>query len=818
MVHENNKPIVLITGSSGNIGTILTTALKKDYYVIGFDREKESADIVIDLASESSINQAFQTFKQRYGTKIAAVIHLAAYFDFTGEDSTLYEKVNVKGTRRLLQKLQDFEVERFIYTSTMLVHEPCKPGEKVSEVTPLGPKWVYPESKLKAEQVIEKNHGHVPYLILRLAGLYNDSSCVPTLAHQIKRIYERSFKSYLYAGNIEAGQSFIHEEDLVSLIRKSIEHRYDLPEKEVILAGEPVAVSYKELQHYITDLMHNEKSELINVPKPIAKAGAWLEEKTEFLIPDDFDQGQKPFIKPFMIDLSSDHYDLDIARAKEKLDWQPKHQIKKVLPNIIQNLKNDPENWYEKNKIPVPDWMQTIQNQDPEKIRKAYEKEFRQTHQNFLWAHFLNIALGFWLLSSPFTLGYESYLMRLSDWISGGLLIVLAFICLSWRFARARWICALVGLWVIFAPLAFWAPTAAAYLNGTLVGSLIIGFSVLVRPDIGVAPNAAMEGSQIPDGWDFSPSNWSQRMLIIILAFFGLLISRYMAAYQLGHIDGVWEPFFMGYANNPKNGTEEIITSYLSEAWPVPDAGLGAFVYILEILTGIIGGANRWRTMPWLVLLFGILIVPLGVVSITFIIIQPILLGTWCTLCLIAASAMLIQVPYSLDELIATSVFLWRRWKAGRPILRILFVGDVDSESEKSQDETNFERPPLKVIKDIVSGGVSFPWSLLLCLLVGFWLMFTRLTLDSTGSMANADHIIGSLVITVSVIAFAETARSLRWINLFFGLCLLFTPFIYEANLLQTLSSLLCGGLLILLSFPRGKIYNSYGEWDQLII
>lgn len=818
MVREKEKPIVLITGSTGNIGTALTNSLKKDYCIIGFDRQKESADIIMDLTSESSINQAFQTFKKRYGTKIAAVIHLAAYFDFTGEDTPLYEQVNVKGTKKLLQKLQDFEVERFIYGSTMLVHEPGKPGEKINEDTPLGPKWVYPESKAEAEQVIEDHHGHIPYLILRLAGLYDDSSCVPTLAHQIKRVYERTFKSYLYAGNIEAGQSFIHKKDLLDLVKKSIKHRNDLPEKEIILAGEPDVVSYKQMQQYITDLIHDEKTELINIPEPFAKAGIWLEEKLEPLVPDDFDQGQKSFIKPFLMDLSSDHYDLDITKAKKQLNWQPKYQIKKTLPKIIQDLKNDPEHWYETHGILVPDWMKAIQHQSPEKIRKAYEKQFRQTHQNFLWAHFLNIALGFWLISSPATLGYESYPMMLSDWISGSILIFLAFLCLSWRFARVRWLCAFIGLWVTFAPLAFWAPTAAAYLNGTLVGLLIIGFSVLVRPDVGVAPNAAMEGSQIPVGWDFSPSSWSQRFLIIILAFFGLFVSRYMTAYQLEHIDGVWDPFFMGYANDPKNGTEEIITSYISEAWPVPDAGLGAFVYILEILTGIIGGTNRWRTMPWLVLLFGILIVPLGIVSVTFIIIQPILLDTWCTLCLIAAMAMLIQVPYSFDELVATSVFLWRRWKAGRPVLRILFVGDTDTETENHQDETNFERSPLKILKDVVVGGVTLPWNLLLCLVIGFWLMFTRLTLDSAGGMANADHIIGSLVITATITALAETARAVRWINLIFGFCLLCTPFIYVASLSQTLSSLLCGVLLILLSFPRGTIYNSYGQWDRFII
>jgi hypothetical protein len=50
---------------------------------------------------------------------------------------------------------------------------------------------------------------------------------------------------------------------------------------------------------------------------------------------------------------------------------------------------------------------------------------------------------------------------------------------------------------------------------------------------------------------------------------------------------------------------------------------------------------------------FFILVVPLGGVSIFFIIIQPIMIGTYCTLCLIAALAMLIMIPLTLDEVVA---------------------------------------------------------------------------------------------------------------------------------------------------------------------
>lgn len=815
---KKNKPLVVITGSAGTIGSALRAALEHEYQVVGMDREGTTCDINIDLTSTPSIDLAFKIFKEKYNKKIAAVIHLAAYFDFTGEESPLYQEVNVNGTKKLLKKLQDFDVDRFIFSSTMLVHQPCQLGDTINEDSPIKPKWAYPKSKEKTEKIIQKHHKKIPYLILRLAGVYDDSSCVPTLAQQIVRIYERSIKSHLYAGDSQAGQSFIHLLDLVNLFKKSIKYRNDLPKEEIILAGEREAVSYQKLQMMIYHLIHAEEHKIKTIPTSIAKVSTFIEEKFEPLIPDDFDHGETPFIRPFMIDMASDHYALDITKAHKLLHWEPEHRIKDSLPIIIEFLKNDPKTWYENHKITMPDWMTAVKDQDLDKMRVSNEKKFRKEHQQTLWAHFLNISLGFWLITSPFILGYSSSKLTISDMVSGILIIVFGLLCLSWRFAVGRLICASIGVWLLFAPLIFWAPTAAAYLNDTLVGALVIGFSILVLPEIGIAPNARLEGPNIPPGWDFSPSSWTQRLPIIFLAFIGLYISRYMAAYQLGHIDHVWDPFFNGNPHNVKNGTEEIITSYLSTAWPVPDAGLGATVYLLEIITGIIGRANRWRTMPWLVLFFGFMIIPLGVVSITFIIIQPILLNTWCTLCLIAAVAMLLQIPYSFDEIVASSLFLWRRWKAGRPVLRILFVGDTDKITKKEKKIDDFEQSPGLVMKEIFSGGITFPWNLILSLFVGIWLMFTRITLGTTNGMANADHLIGALLITITITAFSEVMRPIRFLNFILAICLLVTPFIYGATLLVTLVSWLCGIVLFILTLPRGKITNTYGEWDKFIV
>lgn len=817
----SNKPIVIITGANGNIGSALTKKLQKDYRVVGMDRTESGSTIKVDLTSEDSVKLGFKKFRERFGEKIAAVIHLAAYFDFTGEKSALYDEVNVRGTRRLMEALCDFKVERFIYSGTMLVHRPAAKGDLVHETSPIEPKWAYPESKAETEAVITEYVDRIPCTLLHLAGLYTEKSGVPTLTHQIARIYERDLKSQLYSGDLDAGQAFIHLDDMLDLFARTVEKRRELPKECTMLAGEEQVMSYQDLQTALGELIHGEEEWRTYVlPEALAKAGAWLQEKAEPVVPDDLDKGEKPFIRPFLIDLASDHYALDITKARDLLGWEPKHFIGDNLAKMVENLKQDPLAWYERNGIRPPDWMVAAEEKkrDPEALRKRYEASYRQKHAQNLWGHLLNTGLGAWLLIGWLSLGYESAALIASDIISGLAILVLSLFSLSWRLPLVRWATAAVGMWLLCAPLLFWAPTAASYLNDTLVGSLVIGFSVLTRPAPGVSPAAALTGPTTPPGWEYSPSSWFQRLPIIILAFVGFYISHYLASYQLEHVGGVWDPFFGGaIPDDGKNGTEEIITSSVSKAWPVPDAGVGALTYLLEILTGIIGSSRRWRTMPWLVLIFGILIVPLGAVSITFIIIQPILLDTWCSLCLIAAAAMLIQIPYSVDELIATGQFLARRKKAGQPLLSVLLFGDTDEGRWQANADDDFQQHPTGVIREMLTGGISMAWGLVVCIVLGVGLMLTPLILGVTGNMLDANFLIGALVVTVSITALAEAARTLRFLNIFLGLGLLIVPFLFGQSVIVIAVVALSAVAIIALSIPRGPIKSSYGSWNRYI-
>jgi len=811
------KDIVLITGIAGFLGLLLSKVLAQDYCVIGLDRESECSKypdcVPCDLTSDRSVKKAMDELRKRFGRRFISVIHLSGYYDFTGEPNPLYEEVNVKGTRRLLQALQDFEVEQFIYASTMLVHAPTEPGVPITEDWPLQPKWAYPQSKLETEEVVKNEHGAIPYVLPRIAGVYTDHVQPPTLAHQIQRIYERQFSSRVFSGVISHGQAFLHIDDLLDAIVRIVRRRKELPAETALLLGEPSTMGYEALQNELGFLIHGETWATETLPKLLAKTGARLQNQMELVIPDSIDKGEKPFIKPFMVDLADDHYELDISRARKLLDWEPKHSLRDTLPAIVKELKANPMSWYKRNKLTPPEWIETMaaQPEPADQFLEAYNRSSRDERQQNLWAHFLNMSMGTWLMTSPPILGYQDQAMVVNDMISGALVFLLGALSLSRTMAWVRFANAAVGLWLLFAPLVFWTPSAAAYLNDTLVGSLVIGFAVLARPMPGIGLMARMTGPDIPPGWDYSPSSWMQRIPIIFLAFIGLYVSRYLAAYQLGHIDNAWDPYF-------GEGTERIITSDVSKAWPVPDAGLGAVTYVLEILTGIIGGRDRWRTMPWLVILFGVMIVPLGAVSIFFIIIQPILIGTWCTLCLFAAAAMLIQIPYSVDELVATGQFLAERRRQGKSVILAFLRGDTMEGGRKMEDE-DFEGSPWTILKDMLGGGVNLPWSLVFCTAIGVWLMCTRLIFATQGAQANSDHLIGALVITISITALAESARPARFVNMLLAVPLMAAPWMLDGGSPGAdWAGVVAGLLLILSSIPRGKIENHYGSWSRYLV
>jgi uncharacterized membrane protein len=432
-------------------------------------------------------------------------------------------------------------------------------------------------------------------------------------------------------------------------------------------------------------------------------------------------------------------------------------------------------------------------------------------HEGAQWPHFANMILGLWLATGIFALEYRSTALQVSDAVSGALVIVLAILSLSHRPSFkfwAPWANSLVGLWLLFAPLVFWSPTSAVYANDTLVGALVIVFAILA-PGMPMAPGMSMEpGPDVPLGWSYNPSSWSQRAPIIALALVGFFLSRQMTSFQLQHIASLTDPFF-------GLGTQRVLTSDVSRAFPIPDAGLGAFAYMIEFLMGFMGDKARWRTMPWMVTFFGILVVPLGVVSITLIVLQPIAVGAWCTPCLIAAAAMLIMIALTLDEVVAMLQFLVQARREGQPLWQVFWMG---GRLRKTPEAAAVSVRPDVVSPGAMVWGVTLPWNLVVSVALGLWLMFAPAVLGSTGIAAHSDHLVGALIVTAAVIALADVGRAARFINLLFGAWVIVAPWLLSgATTGSKLSGIIAGALVILLSFPRGTIGERYGDFQRYI-
>lgn len=850
-MNQEQKPVVLVTGSSGYLGAAITGRLSENYLVVGLDRytpphPPHMAECVcFDITDQASVDKALQRIRYAYGNSIASCIHLAAYFDLTGEQHPAYEAVTVEGTKRLLQGLQKFHLEQFVFASTMLAHAPTELGQPISEDDPLDPKLPYRASKIRTEAMLRDEKGDEKHVLLRPAGIYDDEGHSTFLAHQIARIYERRFSGKVYPGDLQRGQAFLHLDDLLDAVERVVHRRADLPDTFPVLLGEAQPIPFGELQRLIGGELHGEDWITWNVPPKLAKLGAWTENKVF---------GEEAFIRAWMVDISSDHYELDLSRARKELGWKPKHSLREDMPRILARLKDDPPAWYCENGLNTArvsaqkvasEAAKEAAEENPseaeaDEVEREHDAHMQQMHFSMLWVHWLVMALGLWLATAPSIFGTfdqtafsaavqrvtedrglmeaatRSWMTAWNDVFTG--LAIMFFAALSLRPGNgwAQWANAALGVWLLAAPLVFWTPDAAVYANDTLVGALVIALTILIPMMPGMSREGMMDDGDIPPGWTYCPSTYVQRLPIIALGVVGFILSRILSAYQLGHIDSVWEPFF----SSPiiLNGTEYIITSDVSKAWPIADGGLGAMSYMFEILMGVMGSRLRWRTMPWMVALFGIVVGPLGVVSIYFIIIQPIAIGTYCTICLLAALAMLIMIPFSLDEIVAMVQFMVWNTRRGRPFWRAFFRGDALPGSSTG-GEMSFDARPQAIFRQSAR-GVTVPWTLALTAGFGAFLMLSRAIFGNTMPLAGSDHLIGALVLTTAVIACAEVARPLRLLNVLFGAWLILAPVLLDGGTVAgSLVGMTFGLAIIALALPRGRRSREhYGSWDRFIV
>ena len=773
----DKKGTVLITGSSGFIGSKLAHHLSHQYQVIGLDRDVPSEKIpgvsyyTVDLTSEENVGKTLQIIKKEHTDQIASVVHLAAYYSFAGEEDEKYQTITFNGTRSLINHLKrNFKVEQFIFSSTMLVYETTRPGVKVTDDSKLNPTWPYPKSKVRTENMLKTEHGDIPVVNLRIAGIYNDYCHSPTISNQIIRIHEQWMTSIPFPGNPHHGQCFLHQDDLIEALGLLVEKRKEVKGFETFLLGEEEVLTHKEMQTRIGLELYQTPWPVVRIPKFVATFGAMTMMKMPFM--------REPFIMPWMIPHADEHVEVDISKIKNFLQWSPKKSLSHSLPVMIKNLRNDPEKWYKINKIAKPFYRELPL------IGTGLDK-------NHWYLSVFSIFLGMWLFANPFTFGKLESGEFWSQIISGSMVTILAVFTLFPTLRWMRWINAFIGAWIMFSPLVFSVASDAAYSNDTLLGGLIMLANIYTPSSQDISQDKG-----IPPGWTYNPSTAGQRLPIMFLAYIGFFLSRYLASYQLGHIDTIWEPFFA-------DGTVKVLTSDVSKAFPVSDAGLGAMTYLLDVIAAAMGGRQRWKTMPWAVMLFGFMIIPTGVTSIVLIMLQPISVGAWCSICLMTAFVMLMMVPPAVDEVLASAQLLSRAKRQGKSFWKVFWLGSIEAQTETNVSHV---KPQGSLIH------------LIMVALLGIWLMFTPMVFEISGLAANNIYIVAALITTFGIISLSEVARIVRLINVALGLWLALSGLtLAPMSEIAQWHSVVVGLVVTILSVSLGKRADKYGAADNLI-
>jgi UDP-glucose 4-epimerase len=242
-MRKNNKKKVLITGSSGFLGSHVADALYNNGYdIILFDKtpspykQKDYEEVQGDILKTEDINKAMKGCQFVY--------HFAAQADINNSSNNPTQTIqsNIIGTQNILEVARQNKIERFLFASTIYVY---------SELGSF-----YRVSKQACEKMIEeyKREFELNYTILRFGSLYgprantfNSISDFLTQAMLDRKIVRR--------GDGEEVREYIHAIDAAELSVLALQD--DFKNKHLVITGNQ-QIKVKDLLTMIKEIFQGD--------------------------------------------------------------------------------------------------------------------------------------------------------------------------------------------------------------------------------------------------------------------------------------------------------------------------------------------------------------------------------------------------------------------------------------------------------------------------------------------------------------------------------------------------------------------------------
>lgn len=181
------RPRILVTGSSGRVGSAIAAGFSADHEIRGLDRVPGRY-----TTHRGSVEDAALVREAMNGVRL--VVHTASlHAPHVGhETEARFRAVNVVGTEVLLDAALAAGVARFVYTSSTSVYghamEPADAAVWVTEALPPAPRDIYDETKLVAENLCRAvaEEGLMESVSLRISRCFAEAERLVAL-HRLHR-------------------------------------------------------------------------------------------------------------------------------------------------------------------------------------------------------------------------------------------------------------------------------------------------------------------------------------------------------------------------------------------------------------------------------------------------------------------------------------------------------------------------------------------------------------------------------------------------------------------------------------------------------
>ena len=347
-------PRMVITGASGFIGRHLLEVLKGSYSLIaigrrsqvecGAPRHRNIQWYQVDIGDCRSLTALFHEIRDGGGAEI--LVHLAAHYDFTGDDDPEYWRTNVEGLRNVLDLSRGLGLRRFVFASSVAACSFPEPGEAITEASAPDGEHIYSETKRIGEQMLDEYRHDFPSTIVRFAALFSDWCEYPPLFVFLDTWLSSRWNARVLGGKGLSAVPYMHVRDAASFLRNLLERVDDAPHGAVFIASPDGSVNHAELFRAATAYYYGQARRPVLMPKPLCLPGMVTLDLLGRLL------GSRPFERPWMaryIDLA---LDVDASLSRSLLRWEPRARLDVVrrVPFMLENFKTDPVEWYRRNR------------------------------------------------------------------------------------------------------------------------------------------------------------------------------------------------------------------------------------------------------------------------------------------------------------------------------------------------------------------------------------------------------------------------------------------------------------------------------------